>query len=451
MKHPVRFATYGFAWLLLLLGSCTKNEDPPSPSTPTASIVSSQWVQQATTQHLQRLFLERQYDQQLIQPLADKERTKIYWTPLWHKAFQQTTPKSGVYVYIPLEAKLQVAPYSVHLMGTKRFLLVKQAEGQSEFSLATYLFTEPKQSASVSSVDRGFFASFSGVLMLKHLATRTGTRFTYQRGVAATQHVTPSSNSSSTTATPTATNSANAVTCEYFETCYWSASCRDYNGNYVVSGTMTSGQNYCPEPGQEPCSEYWGATWSQTSSERYEQCYGQEDPPPPPTDPTDGGSGSDGNDTFTFYPTNETVEPDLPSDCASWQFRSVGPSGYMACGVTGIEIDLISQYRRADGVEGISFNIYTANLFFEMPPRYAPGEAAMLCAQIKDEVEEFLEEKYRYDYPPDIAQTINSTFIREMTSRVTRLGGRVTQTAQYPNTPVSTYQHTFLPNNGGCF
>lgn len=53
---------------------------------------------------------------------------------------------------------------------------------------------------------------------------------------------------------------------------------------------MTSGQDYCPDPGREPCSDWGASSWFQTSSERYEQCYGQEDPPPPPTDPGDGGS-----------------------------------------------------------------------------------------------------------------------------------------------------------------
>lgn len=129
---------------------------------------------------------------------------------------------------------------------------------------------------------------------------------------------------------------------------------------------------------------------------------------------------------------------------------AVGPSGYMACGVTGIEIDLLSQFRNADGSLGVALNLYKANLFFEMPPRYTPGEAATICAQIKDEVEELLEDLYRNESPPEIAQTINSTFIREMSSRVAAYGGRITQTARYPNTPVGPYGHTMLPNNGGC-
>jgi hypothetical protein len=167
-----------------------------------------------------------------------------------------------------------------------------------------------------------------------------------------------------------------------------------------------------------------------------------------------GGSSGDGgvSDNGVLYsePTAETVEPDLPSDCSSWNFRAVGPSGYMACGVTDIEVDLLSQFRNADGTQGAGINYYQANLFFEMPPHYTPGQAATICAQIKDEVEELLEDRYRYSYPPDIAQTINSLFIREMQARISRFGGRITQTAQYPNTPVSQYQHTFSPNNGGC-
>lgn len=103
----------------------------------------------------------------------------------------------------------------------------------------------------------------------------------------------------------------------------------------------------------------------------------------------DGGAGSGaGGYTFTSTPTDATAEPDFPSDCGSWKFQAVGPSGYLACGVTGIEIDLLSQYQRADGTHGIGYNIYHANLYFEMPPRYSPGQAATACAEIKDEVEE---------------------------------------------------------------
>lgn len=209
---------------------------------------------------------------------------------------------------------------------------------------------------------------------------------------------------------------------------------------------------------------YNGATGEYITTTGY--CGGSSAPPMyvPPTGSggdsggptgTSGGGGTRGSlarltSTFTYASTTDSEEPDLPSDCGSWQFRAVTSNGYLACGVKNIEIDLLSDYYVDDQTHGISLNIYKANLFFEMPARYSPGEAATLCARIKDEVEELLEEKYRYEYPPDIAQTINSAFIREMTNRITPLGGRVTSTPRYSNTPVAEYSHTFLPNNGGC-
>lgn len=172
-----------------------------------------------------------------------------------------------------------------------------------------------------------------------------------------------------------------------------------------------------------------------------------------PGDNPDPGSGGDPGDGSTFgtYTYNDTVEPDLPSDCNSWQFRAVGPSGYMACGVRDIEIDLLSQYTRADGTQGVALNVYKATLYFEMPPRYTPGEAATICADLKDEVEEYLEGLYANQYPPDIAQTINSTFIREMTAGLAPYGGRVTLTPRYANIPMNNYQHSFLPHTGPCY
>lgn len=57
MKQPVHLAIYGLTWLLLLLSSCAKTEDPPTPHIP--AISSSQWVRQADIQHLRQLLLQQ--------------------------------------------------------------------------------------------------------------------------------------------------------------------------------------------------------------------------------------------------------------------------------------------------------------------------------------------------------------------------------------------------------
>jgi hypothetical protein len=85
-----------------------------------------------------------------------------------------------------------------------------------------------------------------------------------------------------------------------------------------------------------------------------------------------------------------------------------------------------------------------------MPGRYPAGEAATICATLKQRAEKFIEEKYAITGPPTMAVTLENDFINEMTRLLQLLGGRVTRTARYPNTPIAPYGTTILPNNGGC-
>lgn len=307
-------------------------------------------------------------------------------------------------------------------------------------NIVEYFYKEKESNLSISrNIEsyQHFISSFTGKLFVTEPLTKQVSSFDYVQGKRQT----------------TQARSSAATSCLQYS-CTWYLSCPPgfYIGEAIVVGT---GGDSCEEPTGYTLSCGYDTRYQLTHSSVTNTCGGYGGPGDP-GDPGDTGGGGDGTDDggpfdpgiFTTEPA--TADPDLPSDCGSWQFQRVGPSGYMACGVTGIEIDLLSQFQNADGSPNVSLNVYRANLFFEMPARYTPGEAATICAQIKDEVEEFLEDLYRNQSPPQIAQSINSTFIREMRSRVASVGGRVTQTAQYPNTPVGPYGHTFLPNNGGC-
>jgi hypothetical protein len=167
-------------------------------------------------------------------------------------------------------------------------------------------------------------------------------------------------------------------------------------------------------------------------------------------DSSDDSMAADSMGTFEFQPVNpDTPEPDLRSDCNSWQFRAVGPGGYMACGVRDLEVDILFRYNNPDGSFGAGIGVYEGNLYFEMPPRYTPGQAATICANAKDEVEEELEQQYGNSYPPDIVATINTAFYNKMVAKLRPYGGRITRTPNYPNTPVATYAHS-LTGGGNC-
>lgn len=438
---------------LLLLGSCTKEREQPVP-------VNEQPIG-ADIQQLKQLFLDKKYDQQLNEQVtnASQSRTNPTWTPQWDKVSQQRTTEQATYFYVPLLPKISEKPYVITLVGVQEYLVIKRSSEGTDFSVVTYLrddLRRDSKSLSVTPNSSSYFVTFTGIVLLRQLATNKNYRFAYLDGVkqeSREKASRPSTSASTRGFNGGATTNDN---CQYYMTCWWTG--HDFSGS-VTYGRITSGYNECPEP--NPDQYMYGGndiTWDMTSSTTEQQCDGSGSGPDPGPGPGDGGGSGSGDDggpydpgTFVITDRAATDDPDFPSDCSSWQFQAVGPSGYMACGVTGIEIDLLSQFQNPDGSYGLALNLYKANLFFEMPPRYSPGEAATICAQIKDQVEEILEDAYRNQYPPDIALTINARFIREMGTRIAAYGGRITQRPQYPNTPVGPYGHTILPNNGGCF
>lgn len=250
------------------------------------------------------------------------------------------------------------------MSGTKRYLLIKHVGNQLDFSIATYMFDEPKKATSNSVVvakdKKVFFAQFTGILTVKHLATGKSVRFEYQNGVTPQRKITsPAAASVATSATPTtAAQSANNYICETYTTCYWTAYCRDRNGNYSTNGAMTSGQNgNCQEPGQEPCDSWNTSFWRQTDSESYDQCYWEE-PPPPPADPP--GSGGGGDDNGGFNDGGTTNYEVIDDECQGLKImvgRQSVPGGYEtgAYYTTDGHIILLPTVGNTSGTINISF------------------------------------------------------------------------------------------------
>ena len=166
---------------------------------------------------------------------------------------------------------------------------------------------------------------------------------------------------------------------------------------------------------------------------------------------SDGTSGSNNAGSWGTTATNDTKDNSPPADCDSWPFRGVGPSGYMACGVADIRIDVFSQYMGSDGnfhAEYVYFVFDQSPLFFEMPPSYTPGQAATLCAALKDRAERFVENKFGSSSVPPIGSVIESAFYNYLAGLMRTAGGRLSRTPNYPNTPIGVYSETLFP--GGC-
>ena len=127
------------------------------------------------------------------------------------------------------------------------------------------------------------------------------------------------------------------------------------------------------------------------------------DPNPPTTGggtPSSGGggstSGSSSEGEWTTTATTDTYNKTPPADCGSWLFIPVGPSGYQACGVANMRISVLAIFRDNSGKVGVDYFRYKFKnpIFFEMPSRYSSGEAATICADLKDKAEKFIQGKY---------------------------------------------------------
>ncbi len=324
--------------------------------------------------------------------------------------------------------------------GKRRYLRFEQVNNQWLASVRSYFYTLPKGrlQSSITEVSAAkFLSTFTGDVLTQVLETGEVTHSTYRNG----KWQPPQSNKPASGAAARA-----SAYCTTFYDCSWYLSCPPPYTYHDVRVIGTTGQDYCEPPYGYTLECGYETQYELQVSYPYQACVDTGDDPG--DDPGDNGSGDEY--TYDFRPVSpNTPEPDLRSDCNSWQFRAVGPSGYMACGVRNMEVDILFRYNNPDGSFGAGIGIYKGNLYFEMPPRYTPGEAATICANAKDEVEEELEQQYGNSYPPDIAATINTAFYNKMAAKLRPYGGRITRTPNYPNTPVAAYAHS-LTGGGNC-
>lgn len=160
--------------------------------------------------------------------------------------------------------------------------------------------------------------------------------------------------------------------------------------------------------------------------------------------------------TMTIVQTNSSVDPDLNSDCKSWQFSSAGPEGnYQVCAVSGIDFDFTTTYVDSKGKTRLEYVYYQfRTLYFEFPRKredgtfITSGQAATINAAVKDLAEEAIEERFG-NQPPPLGITMEQAFINELRAKLLPFGGRVTTLPNYPNTIVSNYSKTVI-GNGYC-
>ena len=286
MKLPYLLFTRCLTGGLLLLASCAKNNEQITPIPPT--------IGQASVQVLQQQFLAKNYAPQLVFPL--KNHTSIQLTPQWEHLIQRaastsqraaSTSAAIPDVYVPLESP------TLTWVGVKDYLLIHQEGGKVEFSEASYLFKATQNPAKDAVNPLDFFASFTGTLRVRKLATGTKSYTFYKTGVLQAGP-SPSSNASKRT---------NATLgCYTVVECRWDGNC----GLHECSahfGTITSGIDYCDSPTEDgPCCSQ--IEWQLTSSSTQLFCDGGGD--------DSGGSGGGSTSSTTSIQDNAAYLVDNP-------------------------------------------------------------------------------------------------------------------------------------------
>lgn len=293
MKLPYLLLTRCLTGGLLLLASCTKNNEQITPTLPTTG--------QVNVQVLQQQFLAKNYASQLVFPL--KNHTSIPLAPQWEHLIQRTASTSATIpdVYVPLESP------ALTWVGVKDYLLIHQEGGKVEFSEASYLFKAKENPAKDAVNPLDFFAAFTGTLRVRKLTTGIKSYAFYKIGVVQAGP-SPTSKGGRTNAT---------LDCYTVVECRWDGNCGfNYDPEHMSHyGAMTSGIDFCDSPSQDAagCSEI---EWQLTESSTQAYCNGN-------PDPGTGGTGSNGggdndsavsNSTFEYVDTsiNLTAAPAPP-------------------------------------------------------------------------------------------------------------------------------------------
>jgi hypothetical protein len=252
MKLTVRFCLSTLAWLLLLVSSCTKNEELATPRT-------QQAVSTAEIQLLKRAFVDRHYAQQLRE---DKQT----WVPLWDQATQPRTAESSTTIYVPLASYRTGKAEPVTLVGFKKYLRIERVGTTPTFSVALYLATHPKERLDLPRwanwyQNPAFLTTFTGTRALKELTTGKSSVLDYQDGTPL-----PFRTRTATASKSATSQNSNTECAEYNTWCTWTLDCSDGGGpiSYITVGLDTD----C----QAPPSLCTDAEWVRTSTETTYLC-----------------------------------------------------------------------------------------------------------------------------------------------------------------------------------
>ncbi|MGK6353076.1 hypothetical protein [Parapedobacter sp. DT-150] len=176
-----------------------------------------------------------------------------------------------------------------------------------------------------------------------------------------------------------------------------------------------------------------------------------------------GGTGSNGEGNTSFNGEDgigETgaignADPDLPSNCDSWEYQPVSGGVYQACGVRNLRFDYITEYMEGNNLKIEYYRgTFTKTLYFEFPRVRANGsiisekEAARLTAQIKDVAEEILESHVEASPPPKNTFESNAMidrFYNILQSKMAEHGGRVSKTNHYGTSKIKDYSKSVVP------
>ncbi len=250
----------------------TDNEPAPSPAS-AGSAVSSQEIRAAQ----EALSHSRQADK-----LAQKwsAKTTLNWFPVWDASF-----KIQGNLYVPLRFKVAGQEDTKAMIGAKKFLVLSGGVNNAIPRVATYVFDKPAEAQYLDDAP-ATLTTFSGVYMLRNLASETSSYGRYRKGT----RVRVATSKASATAKTSAVN-----TCELYYTCSWQADCsRDPAGGGApyTNYTTTVSAGGCQDPVQQACEENWAKTWTQVGTpDVAEHCDGEGDDtplPPPATYPASG-------------------------------------------------------------------------------------------------------------------------------------------------------------------
>ena len=278
----------------LLFGSCAKNEELQNPVATGIHLAAAEDVQQAKQD-----FLSGHYEAKISpQPEDSNDQNKAWtWIPLWDKAFKRKL-ESSTLLYVPLEPRLSVAPYTLVLVGAKRFLVVSKRDTKSEFSLATFLYKNSKENVRTDSelfVDNNFFSSYTGDVFMVNLRTDDHVLYVYKNGVSQKQ----TSNIESVNKKHDMNENQRDGICMDIYTCYWTGECEGFIFGHISAGV--GGCGTAPDNRDNRCANGF-INWRVTNMEIDRVCSDPNNPGPGDPGPGDPGPGDPGNPNNPLAP-----------------------------------------------------------------------------------------------------------------------------------------------------